>query len=422
MHQDKTVTRILFIFLVANVALAAPAVARRHLDAVATSEKRWDPDLDSDDEATDNWAPASPAVSFHDGPPPPHQLPWWHWPPGPLFRHSWWLIGQDSVSTHDSAPQSTTGSSSHSGSVGSMPEPVSDSEESVHLPDDLYPYWTEPPDFGLASGDSGSDDSSHHLTQPPSPSGWNHDLTTPAWGASSSHYHSAAESVNLPTPGDSTPESAVPSTHYDSEPSEVESGTPSLHGDPVPEAADSSTHDDLAPLAHGDPVPEAMAPSAHDDSVPEAAAPPVRDDPAPEAVTSSVLDDPAPVAAAPSALGDPVADSGDPPSHLHPVPESSETASEAYGVFNDKLKQKIKINSALGAVSAGAIYGLKKIKNTVSSGVYVSPLFALLSRRHQNRVANILTSEIFLSEIVGGDLASSDAAGRAASTHPRPRK
>jgi hypothetical protein len=59
MHQDKTVTRILLIFLVTNVVLAAPAVVRWHLDVVATtSEKR----RDSDDEATNNWAPVSPAV------------------------------------------------------------------------------------------------------------------------------------------------------------------------------------------------------------------------------------------------------------------------------------------------------------------------------------------------------------------------
>ena len=388
MHQDKTVTRILLIFLVTNVALAAPAVVRRHLDVMeTTSEKRWD----SDDEATNIWAPASPAMSFHDGPTPPHQLPWWHWPPGPFFPHTWWLIGQDSVSNHDSAPQSTAGSLSHSGSVESMPEPVSDSEESLHLPDDLYPYWTEPPGFGLASGDSDSDGSSHHLTQP-------------AWGASSSHSHSAAESVNLPTLDDSAPESAVPSTHYDSA---VESGAPSLHGDPVPEAADSSIHSNSSPSAHDDPAPETAVPPVHDDPAPEAVAssvhddpvpgaaavhdnpapeaagPSVHDDPAPEAVAPSVHDHSAPVAAAPSAHGDPVGDSGDPPSHPRPVPESSATAPKAYRVFNDELKRKIKIYSAMGAVSAGAIYGLIKIKNTVSSGAYVSPLYALLSCRHE---------------------------------------
>ena len=348
MRQDKTFARILLIFFVANVALAAPAVVRQRqpneAGGVTATSRGWE---DSDDEALDDWPPVSPAASFHDGP-PPQQFPWWHW--GAQFPHMWWLDGQDSELNHDSAPPSTAGSLSHSGSVGSMPELVSDSEESVNLPEpapNSSPYLEEPTDFGpdrsrLASSDS--DDSSHYLTPPSSPSGWNHHLTIPASLASSSRHHSVPEPANPPTLDDSVPESAVP---YDSA---LESGAPPLHNNPASEVANPLTHDDdSAPSAHSDLAPEA-APSTHDD--------------------------PVPVVATPSAHGDPAPDSGDPASHLDPVSESSATAPTAYKFFNDELKRKIKRISVLGSISAGVIYGLKKLKDKVSSGTYVSPLFA----------------------------------------------
>ena len=315
MRRDKTVARILLIFTVANVALAAPAVVRqRHLDVAegvtTTSETR----RNSDDEALGDWPPLSPSVTYHDGS-PPRQLLWWYLGGMPRL---WWLDGQDLESNHDSAPPSTAGSLSHSGSVESIPELVSDSE-------------------------------------PEGPA------NSPEPVLDSSHDHSVPETANPPTLDDSAPQSAGPSTHHDSA---LGSGAPSLHNNPAPEAADPSTHDDSAPsaYAHGVPAPESGAPSTHDVPTSMAAAP-------------STHDVSTPVAAAPSTHGDPTPQSGDPSSHQDSAPESPATAPKADGFFNDELKRKIKVYSVLGVVSAGAIFGLKKMRDIVSSGAYVSPLF-----------------------------------------------
>ena len=314
MRRDKIVARILLIFSVANVAVAAPALVRqRHLDVPegvrATSEKR----VDLDDEPLDDWPPISPPMSYHEGL-PSQQFPWWHWNSMP---HMWWLDGQDSEVNHDSVPSSpTAGSLSPSGSV--KPDLVSDSEEPANSPQPVL---------------------------------------------DSSHYHSVPEPANPPTLDGSAPESAVPSAHGDPAP---ESGAPSFHDVSAPVAA--------APSAHGDPAPEATTPPVHDVSAPEPGAPSLHDASASVAAAPSTHDVSAPVAAAPSTHGDPAPQPGDLLSHQDSAPGSSATASQAVGFFSDELKRKIKLYSVLGVATAGAIFGLKKLKDIVFSEAYVSPL------------------------------------------------
>lgn len=61
MRQDKAVARILLIFSVADVALAAPAVVRQRVAVIPASKKRTEStDSDSD------WSRVSPSPSFHE--------------------------------------------------------------------------------------------------------------------------------------------------------------------------------------------------------------------------------------------------------------------------------------------------------------------------------------------------------------------
>jgi hypothetical protein len=120
MRRETTVARILLILPVANVALAAPAVQRRHLnrDILAPespddsppksppglSHHDWvpEPRMDSSSSSSSPWPPTSPAVSYEYGPwifnyeAHAHQpVPWWD---------------QVSFLNPDSAPASLSGS------------------------------------------------------------------------------------------------------------------------------------------------------------------------------------------------------------------------------------------------------------------------------------------------------------------------
>ena len=67
MRQDKIIARILFIFSVANIALAAPvAVRQRHLDVARTASQKRGPVSDND-ETGDSPPESSPPVPPHDG-------------------------------------------------------------------------------------------------------------------------------------------------------------------------------------------------------------------------------------------------------------------------------------------------------------------------------------------------------------------
>ena len=377
MHWDKTVTRIHLLFSVANVALAAPVVRNRHMDmAVAALEKRLlsnsdeSPDLGSyhylpASDSLDDSQPNSPAASFHEGDAPdlifpPMSSVWWsyhpqdsasfhdsvpssphygsppdplsaasdydsaheslsgssdyksalessvgsltpsgsvgsmpelvsdseesansaesvsgsesssgssyEYPPGPfqedqgsrlrlLHSFTYWGLDQDSTSSLGSAPESSAGSMTHSGSVGSIPELVSDSEEPANSPEPMShssPYHPVPGDL---------DDKSHYLTPPELPSGSNQYLTTPGSGSTpSTHDDSVPVSVNPSRLDDSAPDLLAASTHDNSlasvstspstpDNSAPEPGAPPLHNDLLPESETPQLHDDMPPQA-----------------------------------------------------------------------------------------------------------------------------------------------------------------------------
>ena len=121
-------------------------------------------------------------------------------------------------------------------------------------------------------------------------------------------------------------------------------------------------------------------PPTQDDLAPLAAAPPAHDASGLEPGAPSTHHDSAPVAAAPSTHNDLVPVSGAQSLHHDsgPVPDpSSHSVPEADRFFNDELKRKIKVYSALSVaivgVSAGVVYGVKKMKDMNSSTAYVSP-------------------------------------------------
>ena len=348
MRQDKTVARIILIFSVANVVLAAPAVVRqRHLNkaegVTVTSKKRAGSDSEATDGSLDHdWPPLSPDVSFHDGPPlPPFQFgqPW-------MLPLVWYLHGQDPASDHDSIP----GSPSESSESFESSESSKSSESSHH----------ELPAGSPHSGSGGSTP------------GFVSDLDE-----SMNFQGSTSVSVNLPTQDDLAPVAAAHSAHHALG---LESGALPLHGDPTPVTTAPSMYDDSAPVA--------VVPSAQDNMAPVVVASSAQDDLVPEAAAPSTHYDSASVAAAPSAHNDLVPVSGTPSLHHDsgPVPDPSShsesaVAPEADRFFNDKLKRKIKIYSALGVavvgVSAGVIYGVKKIKDKESSRVCLFYLCSL---------------------------------------------
>jgi hypothetical protein len=150
MRRDKAIARILLIFSVANIALAAPAVVRQgRMDvAKAASGKRGGsddkatdgsgsepmPELVSDSDESRHWTNSgtepyfsalgsplgsphqgSPPASFHEGPESSRYLPLWP-------------FDADSTTSHDSA----LASPSRSSHQNSLPE------SSRHLP--LWPF------------------------------------------------------------------------------------------------------------------------------------------------------------------------------------------------------------------------------------------------------------------------------------------
>ena len=178
MHRDKTVARMLLIFSIANVALAAPAVVQeRNLDvAGAASEKRAGSDHGSTDGSMSEPMPElesssdtfrsvsepseagsdsgtshymtdfgsfsdsseqdlSRAASFHEGPA--------YHPEEHASAPVWWYVNSDSLSQPDSAPASPTGSLHHN-SVPEVSAPVA--APSAH--DDPPPVSEAPPSRG----------------------------------------------------------------------------------------------------------------------------------------------------------------------------------------------------------------------------------------------------------------------------------
>jgi hypothetical protein len=360
MHRDKIVARIILIFSLANIALAAPAVRERHLDvADAAPEKR----AGSDNEATDgsshqdsaldlpsdsshqDSSSTSPAASYHEGS---------HVYDPAYFRQmrplSWWMSYDDqhSTSDHDSAPVSPSGSFSHSGSTGSMPELVSDSEESVNSPEPESPFG-----------------SSQHGPAPESLSGWMPHLGTV--GSMPELISNSEEPANLPepvshsSPNPLAPEDLDDKSHYLTPPE-----LPSTHGDSVPVSVNPSRLDDSAP--------DLSAASTHDNLL-------------------------APVSANPSTPDYLAPESGTPPLHNDLPPESGtpqlhdDLPPQGDMFFNDALKQNLKVFAGLGTivgVSAGLVYGLQKLIKGTDPQAYVSALFPPTF----NQVTNNLTYDL----------------------------
>ena len=333
MRRDKIVARILLIFSITNVALAAPAVIREiHLDvAEVASEKRGGTDegnggsvsgpvpelSDSDSESGSLSGSASPAASFHDGPAYPYSVHSW----GPV----WWRVRPNAV-PYDTYDDSGPPSPSESFHQDPAPEPLTGS-----LPQGWEPTSPVHQDSSpeLPSGLPRQDSASSAGTLP---QGWEH--------ASPPHQ-------------DSSPKSPSGLLHKDSPlsvgsfPHGWEPALP-VHKDSSLKSPSSLPHQDSALSAVSLPQDWKPASPAHQDGAPSGLP---HQDPAPVDLPSSS-------------------------SHQNLVPPES-TLPDKF--FNDALKHKIKVSAGLGAVvgiSAGLVYGIHKLdKSTSSPRTYVSVLF-----------------------------------------------
>ena len=227
MHRDKTIARILLIFSVVNVALAAPAVVRqRRMDvAEAASGKRGyldeatdgsgsepvsEPVSDSDEShqlmksASDPHLSAlgfpsgsshqdSPPESFHEGSVSSIYPPWWPFSDAnsPTYRNTalakalaqrpaastvypaWWPFGDENSPTYRGSSLALSPASSHTGSGSS-----------------IYPSWWPHSD----DSDENSKTSGYHDFALASPSGSSHQDATSESSDGSSDYDPATKS------------------------------------------------------------------------------------------------------------------------------------------------------------------------------------------------------------------------------------
>ena len=321
MRRDKTIVQILLIFSVANIALAAPAVARqRPMDvAKAASEKRGN----SEDEATDGSG---------------------------------------------SEPMPELESDSDAGSEP-MPELVSDSDESRHLANSESEPYFSPPESPLNL------ESSHQVSPPtpPPPASFREGSEPspyPAWWPfeEDSSKHDAAHQ-------DFVPESSrYPSWWpFDKDSTTYPYVTPtspsgSLHQDAAPELPDGSSHQDAAPglpddSSHQNATPELQDGSSHPES----------------SIGTPGMPEEWPT----PSLGGSVAAQQDEKSES-PIFNSlhSDLAPPESTFFNDAMKKKLKTYGKFGAaagITAGVIAFIYEVqKDTVgnhSPGSYVSALF-----------------------------------------------
>ena len=215
MHRDKIVARILLIFSVANIALAAPTVARqRHLDvaAKAASQKRAGNEesptvslsgMPPYGGLTNGWAePPSAAsnrlTSLAPGP------PIWGDEPHPPSRLNGWLYWLDPASLPE--PYSTEANriaTWGSGATGHLPPGLL----SAPLP---RPPHNSPPDEGVSSSSnrittqaSGTESSGNGETghfPPESSSAASDGITTQASGATSSSSSDSGHLGDQPPP------------------------------------------------------------------------------------------------------------------------------------------------------------------------------------------------------------------------------
>ena len=130
-----------------------------------------------------------------------------------------------------------------------------------------------------------------------------------------------------------------------------------------------------------------LPPSESVKSMPESVSDPAGSVNSPEAVAPSTHDGSSHVTAVPAAHGDPAPEPGDPSDPLSHHDSAPAMTPEADRFFNDGLKQKIKVLGVVFGV-VGAVYGINKINDKVSSRAYVSPLFPR-SPPNVNRVTTI---------------------------------
>ena len=237
MRRDKILARILLIFSVANIALAAPAVGREiRLDIIEAALEKRDgkdkstggsvsgaaPELsDSDSDASDYFPDDA---SFHDGPAYPYGVHSW----GPV----WWRVHSNLVphnTYHDSGPLSSFASLQHQDSAA----------ESLGMPEGWEPASSVRQDSASSVGSF--------------PQGWE--------PASPVHQDSASSAGSLPHGWE-----PAWTVHQDSASS---AGQLSQGWEPAAPAHQDSAHELPSSLPHQDSAPDDSPPgSSHQNLVP----------------------------------------------------------------------------------------------------------------------------------------------------------
>ena len=362
MRWDKTLARILLIFSITNVALAAPAIRVRHLDvASATPEKR----AGSDNEATDGSESMPALVSDSDE-----------------SRHL-----SDFESPDDPQPGSPSGSS-HDSLQG---WPPTSPAASFHEGD--APYLYDPPTEAVWWSHGAGDSASYHDSVPSSPSGSSHYESASESLSSSADYDSAHDSLLSPSSstgslreGDRTNQYfTYPLTwwRFDQVSSPSQGSAPEVSSESDSSQYDSAAESSIGSMTHSGSVgsmPELVSDSEEED-FPE----PISDSSRNLAIPTTMHDDSAPESADQSTHHDSAPVTADPSSHLESVVsaalhEAASSEPEADKLLNDELKPKRRDYAILGTVDGiftGPINGVRKeIRDTVSPGKYVSAPFA----------------------------------------------
>jgi hypothetical protein len=274
MHQDKILARILLIFSVANIALAAPTVVRqRHLDvAKAASQKRGS---NSDNEETGDIQPESSSAAANrittqvSAPPvsgngatgdiPPESSS--HMSPHDGLTNGW---AESSSAANRITTQASGPLVSGNGATGDLPL-----ESSSHMPphDGLTNGWAESSSAAanrltpLAPGSPMGNEAMGNL-RPQSSSGWSYWLDhvslpepgSPAWG-------NAATGDLPPRPPHNSPSDEWALGTHVSSPgwSSSDGSTTQAPGATSSSSSDSGHLGDLPPPAHQGPAPESLA-------------------------------------------------------------------------------------------------------------------------------------------------------------------
>ena len=138
MRQDKTFVRILLIFSVANVAIAAPAAVRqRHLDVAKVASEKRAPGSGNGATGGDLPPESSPPMAPHDRPADMSRWAWLLWPDSPK---------SSSTAENHITTQASEAPGSGNGATSDLP-PESPSRMPLHDTDDwawFYRLWSQP--------------------------------------------------------------------------------------------------------------------------------------------------------------------------------------------------------------------------------------------------------------------------------------